>query len=46
MLGFKPQRDLSNSSRNSSKSSPITGLDMPRWFQEVKILRFRDNGTG
>jgi len=26
----------------SSKSSPITGLDRPRGFQEVKVPRFRD----
>jgi len=26
--------------------SAITGLDRPRGFQEVKILKFRDNGTG
>jgi len=28
------------------QSSPITGLDRPRGFQEVKVPRFRDNGTG
>jgi len=28
------------------QSSPITGLEWPRWFQEVKVPRFRDNGTG
>ena len=27
-------------------SSPITGPEVPRGFQEVKIPRFRDNGTG
>ena len=26
--------------------NPITGLDRPRGFQEVKVPRFRDNGTG
>ena len=26
------------------KSSPITGLDRPRGFQEIKAPRFRDNG--
>ena len=46
MLGFKPQRNLSKGFRNSSKSSPVTGLDMPRGFQEVKVPRFRDNDTG
>ena len=28
------------------KSSPITGLERPRGFQEVKVPRFRDNGNG
>ena len=28
------------------RSSHITGLDRPRGFQEVKVPRFRDNGTG
>jgi len=27
------------------KSVPITGLEWPRGFQEVKVPRFRDNGT-
>jgi hypothetical protein len=27
-------------------SSPVTGLEWPRGFQEVKIPRFLDNGTG
>jgi hypothetical protein len=27
-------------------SSPVTGLDWPRGFQEVKVPRFHDNGTG
>jgi len=27
-------------------SSPITGLEWPRGFQEVKFPRFHDNGTG
>jgi hypothetical protein len=26
--------------------SPITGPEGPRGFQEVKVPRFRDNGTG
>ena len=26
--------------------SPVTGLQWPRGFQEVKVPRFRDNGTG
>ena len=29
-----------------SKITPVTGLDRPRGFQEVKVPRFRDNGTG
>jgi len=28
------------------KSSPVTSLEWPRGFQEVKVPRFRDNGTG
>jgi hypothetical protein len=27
------------------KSSPVTGLEWPRGFQEVKVPRFHDNGT-
>ena len=29
-----------------SKSSPVIGLEWPRGFQEVKVPRFHDNGTG
>jgi len=28
------------------KSSPVTGLEWPRGFQEVKVPRFHDNDTG
>jgi hypothetical protein len=28
------------------RSSPVTGLEWPRGFQEVKVPRFNDNGTG
>jgi hypothetical protein len=28
------------------KSRPVTGLEWPRGFQEVKVPRFHDNGTG
>jgi len=27
------------------QSSPVTGPEGPRGFQEVKVPRFRDNGT-
>jgi hypothetical protein len=27
-------------------SSPVTGLQWPRSFQEVTVPRFLDNGTG
>ena len=27
-------------------SSPVTGLEWPRGFQEVKVPRFHDNGIG
>ena len=33
------------SSRSGNKISPVTGLEWPRGFQEVKVPRFRDNGT-
>ena len=32
--------------KSKGKSSPITGPEWPRGFQEVKVPRFRDNGTG
>jgi len=25
---------------------PVTGLEWPRGFQEVKVPRYHDNGTG
>jgi hypothetical protein len=28
------------------QSSPVTDLEWPRGFQEVKVPRFHDNGTG
>jgi hypothetical protein len=28
------------------KSNPITGLEWPRGFQEVKVPRLHDNGAG
>jgi hypothetical protein len=28
------------------KSSPVTDLEWPRGFKEVKVPRFHDNGTG
>ena len=31
--------------KGKGKSVPITGLDRPRGFQEVKVPRFRDIGT-
>jgi len=30
----------------NGKISPVTGPEWPRGFQEVKVPRFRDNGTG
>jgi hypothetical protein len=29
-----------------SLSSPVTGLEWPRVFQEFKVPRLHDNGTG
>ena len=28
------------------QSIPVTGLEWPKGFQEVKVPRFHDNGTG
>ena len=32
--------------KGKGKAVPSTGLEWPREFQEVKVLRFHDNGTG
>jgi len=32
--------------KKQKKFSPVTGLEWPRGFQEVKVLKLRDNGTG
>jgi len=31
--------------QQGNKSSPVTVLEWPTGFQEVKVPRFRDNGT-
>jgi len=31
---------------SKGKSIPVTGLEWPRGFQEVKVPRYHDNGTG
>ena len=31
---------------SKGKAVPVTGLEWPRGFQEVKVPRFHDNGTG
>ena len=32
--------------KKKKKSRPVTGLEWPRGFQEVKVPRFHDNSTG
>jgi len=32
--------------KSKRQNSPVTGLEWPRGFQEVKVPRFHDNGTG
>ena len=32
--------------KKKGQSSPVTGLEWPRGFQEVKVPSFHDNGTG
>jgi len=35
-----------NIKKKKGKASPVRGLEWPRGFQEVKVPRFHDNGTG
>ena len=37
---------LTGESISKKKISPVTGLEWPGEFQEVKVPRFHDNGTG
>ena len=40
------RHDEANSHLLHLLCNPITGLEWPRGFQEVKVPRFHDNGTG
>jgi hypothetical protein len=50
LLSVPSQPTLSTSSSVNGKKgkavSAVTGLEWPRGFQEVKVPRFHDNGTG
>jgi len=47
MQGFIPKKkNKFEKLMHLKQSSPVTGLERPRGFQEVKVPRFRDNGTG
>ena len=35
-----------NGVKDKKQINPVTGLEWPRGFQEVKVPGFRDNGTG
>jgi hypothetical protein len=35
-----------NTKKKGKAVSAVTGLQWPRGFQEVKVPRFHDNGTG
>ena len=37
---------LRNEGKRLGKSVPLQGLEWPRGFQEFKVTRLRDNGTG
>jgi len=37
---------LSEDGKGKRYISPVTGLEWPRGFQEVKVPRFHDSGTG
>jgi len=45
-VGFKFQMYPGNEGFEIRESSPFTGLEWPRGFQEVKVPRFHDTGTG
>jgi hypothetical protein len=45
-LIFVRKIHLSGFSAYPYKSSPVTGLGWARGFQEVKVPRFHENGTG
>jgi hypothetical protein len=34
------------SDQSNEVNSPVTGVEWPRGFHEVKVPRFHDNGTG
>ena len=38
--------DVEEAARGKRSISPVTGLEWPRGFQEVKVPRLRENGTG
>jgi len=40
------KRNNKNTLKGKGKAVPFTGLEWPRVFQEVKVPRFHDNGTG
>jgi hypothetical protein len=39
-------KDIRRMIRTKKLKQSVTGLERPRGFQEVKIPRFHDNGTG
>jgi hypothetical protein len=41
-----PNYQFATYSSNERQSSPVTGLEWPRGFQEVKVPRVHDNSTG
>jgi len=43
---FDDYDDNDDDDDNNNKSSTVAGLEWPRGFQEVKVPRFHDNGTG
>jgi hypothetical protein len=49
-VGVDEEEDVSSYRMTLRKrikqSGPVTGLEWPREFQEVKVPRFHDNGTG
>ena len=46
MGGLKFEAIFGTVGRIKRQSSPVTGMKWPGGFQEVKVPRFHDNGTG
>jgi hypothetical protein len=46
LTGEIDRKNFSHKTLRDGKSSPVRDLEWPRGFQEVKVPRYHDNGTG